>query len=94
MSGGLNLWVESTFKWKLINKSIFICKTFPFFTYTMLQYSVTLIVIVTAEKLYAVLFPLKASRLKLNRKRLRYRPAFDNSANSISELFFYFPFLS
>ena len=70
MSGGLNLWVESTFKWKLINKSIFICKTFPFFTYTMLQYSVTIIVIITAEKFYAVLFPMKANNLKFKRKRL------------------------
>ena len=68
MSGGLNLWLESAFNWKLTGISTVVCKIFPFFTYTMFDYSIAIIVIMTSKKLYAVSFPLRANALKFSRK--------------------------
>ena len=67
MSGGLNLWFESALSWKITELSTITCKTLPFFTYTMLDFSVAIIVIMTGKKLYAILFPIKARKLNLNR---------------------------
>ena len=70
LTGGLNLWLESAFNYKITQKSEMICKIFPFFTYTMLDYSVIIIVIMTSKKLYAVLYPIRANKLNTNKKEL------------------------
>jgi hypothetical protein len=69
LSGGLNLWLSSTFNFYLIQFSKSVCKIFPFFTYTMLDFSVWLIVITTGEKLFAVSQPLYAHSLKMKTKK-------------------------
>ncbi len=69
ISGGTNLWLSTAFNWSLIQTSSLTCKIFPFFTYTMLDFSVWLIVITTGEKLFAVSQPLYAHSLKMNAKK-------------------------
>ena len=66
MSGGLNLWLESALNWKITQLSTSICKAFPFFTYTMFDYSVAIIVIMTCDKFYAILFPLRVKKFKFS----------------------------
>ena len=70
MSGGLNLWLENSLNWKITQTSVVVCKVFPFFTYTMLDFSVAIIVIMTGKKLYAVLFPITANKLNSSRKEI------------------------
>ena len=67
MSGALNLWMESALGWKITQTSLLMCKIFPFYTYTMLDYSIGIIVIMTGKKLFAVLFPMRANNTKFNR---------------------------
>ncbi|RNA33907.1 FMRFamide receptor-like [Brachionus plicatilis] len=65
--GGVNMWVHTinpTFSFTLL--SILNCKFVPFFFYTFADWSVFVIVIMTAERLYAVWKPLKA--VKIDRK--------------------------
>ena len=69
MSGGLNLWIVAAFNWSILQTSTSVCKFLPFSIYTTLDFSISLIVIMTYEKLYAVYSPMKASQLKFNRKR-------------------------
>ena len=66
MTGGLNLWLEGL-NIQITRASPVICKLLPFFTYTMLDYSIAIIVIMTGKKLYAVLFPIKANSLNFSR---------------------------
>lgn len=65
--GGVNMWVHTInpiYSFTLL--SILNCKFVPFFFYTFADWSVFVIVIMTAERLYAVGKPLKA--VKINRK--------------------------
>ena len=65
--GGVNMWVHTInpiYSFTLL--SILNCKFVPFFFYTFADWSVFVIVIMTAERLYAVWKPLKA--VKINRK--------------------------
>ena len=66
----MNLWIETAFNVKIVTTSTAICKIFPFFIYTMLDFSVMIIVILTADKLYAVLSPFKAFKRKFKKKKL------------------------
>ncbi len=70
LSGGVNLWLESAFNLKILTISTAMCKIFPFLSYTMLHYSVTIIVILTADKLYAVLSPFKAFERKFCKEKI------------------------
>jgi hypothetical protein len=70
LSGGVNFWLESAFNLKILTISTAMCKIFPFLSYTMLHYSVTIIVILTADKLYAVSSPFKAFERKFAKKKL------------------------
>jgi len=51
LTGGLNVFLYATFKWSFINTSIEACKIFSFLIYSILDFSVLIIVIMTAEKL-------------------------------------------
>ena len=68
LSGGLNIWLIKTFDWTLIKKSKVACKLLPFFIYTILDFSVAIIVIMTGHKVYAVSSPINASQRKFDRK--------------------------
>ena len=67
--GGTNLWLENAFQWSFLTISGVTCKIFAFIFYTMLHYSVSIIIIITGEKLYVVAYPLKANEIKFNKKR-------------------------
>lgn len=65
--GGVNMWVHTinpNYSFTLL--SMLNCKFVPFLFYTFADWSVFVIVIMTAERLYAVWKPLKA--VKINRK--------------------------
>jgi hypothetical protein len=69
MSGGLNLWLTTQFKWSLLEISSSACKIGTFSIYTLLDMSVLIIVIMTGEKLFAVTRPIKCHQVKFNKKR-------------------------
>lgn len=61
--GGMSLWihtVDSSFSFPLVSKMT--CKLVPFALYSLLDLSVFIIVIMTAERFYAVWRPLQASK--------------------------------
>ena len=49
--------------------STVVCKVFSFFIYTMLDFSVLIIVILTGTKLYAISYPIKANASHFNRTK-------------------------
>jgi hypothetical protein len=69
LSGGLNLWLLAAFNWSFIQLSSALCKISTFFISAMLDFSVALIVIMTAERFYAVVYPLKARQSMLNKNK-------------------------
>jgi hypothetical protein len=69
LTGGLNVFLYATYKWSFMNTSIEACKIFSFLIYSILDFSVLIIVIMTAEKLYAVTRPIKAHKVKFNKKK-------------------------
>jgi hypothetical protein len=69
LSGGLNLWLLAAFNWSFIQLSSALCKISTFFISSMLDFSVALIVIMTAERLYAVVYPFEARKSLLNKNK-------------------------
>jgi hypothetical protein len=68
-TGALNLWIFAAFEWSIMTTSTIVCKLSPFLIYTALDYSISLIVLLTAEKLYAISKPLQANQNKENIKK-------------------------
>lgn len=66
--GGVNLWLHSANYNSLPMASVIGCKLVPFLFYSLADYSVFIIVIMTAERFYAVWKPVHSSHL--NKKRL------------------------
>ena len=69
LTGGLNLWLSSAFNFYLVHFSTSVCKIYLFISYSMLDFSVWIIVLTTAEKLYAVSHPLDAHSLRTKTKK-------------------------
>ena len=69
LSGGLALWLEIAFESSILDTSILTCKVFSFLTYTMSDFAVLIIVIMTAEKLFAISCPFQAYQSKLDWKK-------------------------
>jgi hypothetical protein len=69
LTGGLVIWLHAAFKISIHDTSLGACKMFSFLIYTVLDFSVLIIVIMTAEKLYAVLQPIKVHQAKFNKKK-------------------------
>ena len=69
LTGGINLWTSSVFNWSILDSSTITCKLFTFAISSMLELSVVIIIVITVEKLQAVLYPLRASQNKYNKKR-------------------------
>ena len=59
----------STFKRSFTKTSIAACKLVPFCIYSLLDFSIAIIVAMTCEKLYAIYYPMKTNQGKLNKKR-------------------------
>ena len=68
LTGALNLWLLTAFNWTFIQLSTPACKIFPFLIYTMLDFSVIIIVIMTSERFFAVSRPLKVTQ-RFNKKK-------------------------
>jgi hypothetical protein len=69
MTGGINQWLVAAFDKSLLDESNVACKIVSFIIYMMLDFSVLIIVVMTAEKLYAVTRPMRCHQLKFNKKR-------------------------
>ena len=68
-TGALNLWVFAAFNWSIVTTSTITCKLLPFLIYTALDFSILIIINVTAKKMYAILKPLEAIHSKENVKK-------------------------
>jgi len=66
--GGVNLWLHSVNYNSLPMASVIGCKLVPFMFYSLADYSVMIIVIMTCERFYAVWRPLQANQS--NKKRM------------------------
>ena len=69
LTSGLNVWLLATFKWSILDKSTVSCKINSFLIRTILDFSVLIILVMTGEKLKAVLHPFEAHSNKLNKKK-------------------------
>ena len=66
--GGVNLWLHSVNYNSLPMASVIGCKLVPFMFYSLADYSVMIIVIMTCERFYAVWKPLQVNQF--NKKRM------------------------
>ena len=70
LTGGLNLWLLSAFNWTIIQQSTMSCKILTFIIYSSFDFSVGLVVLMSADKLYGIVYPLKARSGMLNRNKM------------------------
>ncbi len=60
LSGGLSIWLVNTFQWFEKKSNYFSCNCLPFLVHLFLDTSVFIIILMTGEKLFASVCPIKA----------------------------------
>ena len=72
LTGGVNIWLQAFYQWTLLMSSNLACKALTFLIYTLLDFSVGIIVIMTLQKVLAVSSPIKSRKFKLSKTKCYY----------------------
>jgi len=68
--GGISLWINTINYSSLLTVSIVSCKLIPFLFYSLADYSVVIIVLMTFERFYGVWRPFQSNKMNNNNKNL------------------------